>query len=112
MLKRPKIKLEYYQEINRIPVEIVYFRSNNRYVVYVYSIYKEGKGVCFSSCEGPNNPFDKWFYKLEKENISYRLKELKKLIRKLKSIIENRDIPFKGVRKTKPKPPNYYGTRL
>lgn len=104
MLKRPKIHFIYGYPDNSIPVEIVYYHSLGRYAVYVYTLHKYGKGVCFSSCDGPDNPFDKWFFDLEELDVKTRLKQLHKLVRKLEKIINNRGIPFKGTRKSKPNP--------
>ena len=80
-------------------VEIVYSKHNTGYNVHVYTLYLQGKGICFSTDE--YHHFRQLFKNLETKSVYLRLKTLKKLIRRLVKIIHKNNIPFKGVYKIK-----------
>lgn len=95
-MELPDIPFNYGEDLRF--VEIVY-NKNPHYIVHVYKIFPEGKAICFGTEE--HHHFRKFFRKLETKSVYIRLKMLKKLIRRLKKIIKNRNIPFDGVYKIK-----------
>lgn len=89
----------HYSHNNNVFVQIVYFKDLNGWCVYVYTIYKEGKGICFGTTE--YYQFRKLFKNLESESIYLRLKILRKLLFRLENKILKRGIPYKGILKSK-----------